>query len=147
MSTKKLTCRQARQALDLANYNFEIVYRLGKQNAKADALTRKPGDRLEEEEDKRQKFQFQTILGPDRLSPSLRKELEIEALRDERQSITLAPILAETEQEDINNSQELATLLELRVFEAQKTDETCQRIIKKLREGERIDKEVQLGLC
>ena len=51
MSTKKLTRRQARWALDLANYIFEIVYRLGKQNAKADTLTRKLGNRLEEEED------------------------------------------------------------------------------------------------
>ena len=76
MTTKKLTRRQARWALDLANYNFEIVYRPGRQNAKADALTRKPGDRPEGNEDDRQRFQFQTILGLDRLAPELRQQLQ-----------------------------------------------------------------------
>ena len=53
MSTKKLTRRQARWALDLANYNFEIEYQPGKANIKADALTRKPRDRLANDTDER----------------------------------------------------------------------------------------------
>ena len=47
MTTKKLTRRQARWAEFLAGYNFQVTYRLGKQNDKADALTQRLGDRLE----------------------------------------------------------------------------------------------------
>jgi hypothetical protein len=43
MTTKKLTRRQARWAEFLADYDFQITYRPGKQNEKADALTRLPG--------------------------------------------------------------------------------------------------------
>jgi hypothetical protein len=76
MASKKLTCRQARWALTLANYNFQIAYRPGKANRKADALTRKPGDRPASDTDKRQKHQFQTILTAKRIHPRLRTELE-----------------------------------------------------------------------
>ena len=76
MLTKKLTRRQARWALDLANYNFEIEYQPGKANMKADALTRKPGDRPANDTDERQKYQFQTILSRDRLSLEVIKDLE-----------------------------------------------------------------------
>jgi fructose/tagatose bisphosphate aldolase len=58
MTSKKLTRRQARWALTLANYNFQIAYRPGKANGKADALTRKPGDRPTGDIDERQKYQF-----------------------------------------------------------------------------------------
>ena len=47
MTTKKLTRRQARWAEFLAGYNFQVTYRPRKQNDKADALTRRPGDRPE----------------------------------------------------------------------------------------------------
>jgi hypothetical protein len=40
MTTKQLTGRQARWAKALTEYHFVIMYRTGKQNAKADALTR-----------------------------------------------------------------------------------------------------------
>jgi tRNA splicing ligase len=51
MSTKKLTRRQAQWAEFLSRYNFQIVYQPSKQNGKADALTRRLGDRLEGNED------------------------------------------------------------------------------------------------
>jgi hypothetical protein len=76
MTLKKLTRRQARWALTLANYNFQITYRPGKVNGKADALTRKPGDRPTGNIDERQKHQFQTILTVKRIHPNLRTELE-----------------------------------------------------------------------
>ena len=58
ITSKKLTRRQARWALTLANYNFQIAYRPGKANGKADALTRKPGDRPTGDTDERQKYQL-----------------------------------------------------------------------------------------
>src|SRR5258706_16196369 len=43
-----LSRRQARWAQELAQYEFKIVFRLGKLNGKADALTRWSGDLPEE---------------------------------------------------------------------------------------------------
>jgi hypothetical protein len=41
MTTKQLNQRQARWAEVLSEFFFTIIYRLGKQNEKADALTRR----------------------------------------------------------------------------------------------------------
>jgi hypothetical protein len=45
MTTKQLTRREARWALIISEYNFVINYRTGESNGKADALSRKPGDK------------------------------------------------------------------------------------------------------
>jgi len=44
MTKKLLHRRQARWSEFLTRFNYEMVYRPGKSNGKADALTRKPGD-------------------------------------------------------------------------------------------------------
>ena len=44
ITTKKLSARQARWAELLARYNFQIKYQPGKENHKADALTRREED-------------------------------------------------------------------------------------------------------
>ena len=93
MTTKKLTRHQARWVLTLANYNFEITYRPGKQNMKADSLTRRPGDRRERDNDDRQELQFQTILTPEKLSPDLRQQLKIETENQDEEEFPPAPIL------------------------------------------------------
>ena len=119
MTTKKLTRRQARWAEFLANYNFKIVYRPGKQNGKADALTRRPGDRPEGNlEDDRQKHQMQTLL------PSSRFDL------------TLAPI-EEGEGQP----------WEERVRTAQQEDDLCIQTLQKLKAGERTSTQVALAYC
>src|SRR5450755_408266 len=41
-TTKQLNRRQTRWAELLSTYNFRIVYRKGSENAKADALSRRP---------------------------------------------------------------------------------------------------------
>jgi hypothetical protein len=61
MSTKKLNRRQARWSGFLSRFNFNIVYRPGKQGMKPDALTRRSQD-LPEEGDERLQHQSQTIL-------------------------------------------------------------------------------------
>jgi hypothetical protein len=45
LTKQRLTPRQARWSDDLTAYNFTIVYRPGQHNARADALSRKPGDK------------------------------------------------------------------------------------------------------
>jgi hypothetical protein len=71
MSKKHLNRRQARWAQFLLRFDYEIVYRPGKSNGKADALTRRPGDQPEEG-DERLKTMEQVVLKPENLPEQLR---------------------------------------------------------------------------
>jgi len=71
MMKKLLNRRQARWSEFLTQYDYEIVYRPGKSNGKADALTRRPGD-LPEGGDKRLKSMEQVVLKPHNLPEQLR---------------------------------------------------------------------------
>ena len=62
-TTKVLNRRQARWAQVLARYDFKIFFRPGRQNGKADYLSRRPEDRLEKVGDKN----TETILKPDNI--------------------------------------------------------------------------------
>ena len=66
MTTKKLNQRQMRWMEELTGYNFKIVYREGKKNEKADALTRRSGD-LPSEGDPVLQQRYQTLLKPENL--------------------------------------------------------------------------------
>ena len=67
MTTKKLTPRQARWAKFLSEFNFKVTYQTGKNNDKADALTRRPNKRPTSDEDKRQEHRMQVLLPPERI--------------------------------------------------------------------------------
>jgi hypothetical protein len=71
MTKKLLNCRQARWSEFLPRFDYEIVYRPGKLNGKADALTRRPGD-LPEGGDKRLKKMEQVVLKQHNLPEQLR---------------------------------------------------------------------------
>ena len=81
-STKKLTRRQARWAQILSRYNFVIKYQTGKQNAKADALTRRPQDLPQGNEDERQKHQMQTLIPKENLDSQIREEMKLGAVME-----------------------------------------------------------------
>jgi len=66
MSTKLLNRRQARWSEFLSRFNFQIIYRPGKQGGKPDALTRRSAD-LPKEGDERLLHQSQTVLKPKNL--------------------------------------------------------------------------------
>lgn len=66
-TTKKLNRRQARWNEFLADFNFKIVFRPGKQNGKPDALTRIHADRPLNSADERNKHQFQILLKPQQI--------------------------------------------------------------------------------
>ena len=70
MSTKLLSCSQARWSEFLLQFNFKIVYRPGKAGVKPDALTRRSGDLPKEGDkyDERTKFQYQVVLKPQNLT-------------------------------------------------------------------------------
>lgn len=54
MITKKLSKRQAYSAEFLSGLNFVIFYTLGRENKKADLLTRRPNDSPDDDQDDRQ---------------------------------------------------------------------------------------------
>ena len=63
MSTKQLSRRQARWSEFLLHFNFVIQYRLGKLEAKPDALTRRSRNLFKEEDSHLQQM-VQTVLKP-----------------------------------------------------------------------------------
>jgi len=67
MKDKELSRRQMRWVQKLADFNFKIMYRPGKQNIKADALTRRADVVPRDSEDERVRYQRITILTPDRM--------------------------------------------------------------------------------
>jgi len=67
MENKQLSRRQARYLDFLTEFNFQVIFRSGKQNTKADALTRRADGPPSSESDERNQHQFQTILTPDRV--------------------------------------------------------------------------------
>ena len=64
-TTKVLNRRQARWAQELAGYDFRIFFRPGRQNVKADYLSRRPEHRLEKGGDRKP----ETILKPENITP------------------------------------------------------------------------------
>lgn len=68
MTTKALNSRQARWAELLADYNFVISYRPGKDNPLADALTRRT-DELDDQNQKKKLQRHQQLLKDDQIDP------------------------------------------------------------------------------
>ncbi|KAI6244589.1 hypothetical protein HI914_07475 [Erysiphe necator] len=62
MKTKKLSRRQARWALFLSQFNFEIIFGSGKDNVVADALSRRKQDVPKDANDERLTVNHQVIL-------------------------------------------------------------------------------------
>ena len=62
MESKELTRRQARYLDILSEFKFQIVFRPGKNNGKADALTRMPDSTSMDSNDERSKHQQQILL-------------------------------------------------------------------------------------
>jgi len=67
MKDKELSRRQMRWVQKLADFNFRIMYRPGKQNINVDALTRRADVVLRGSEDERVRYQRITILTSNRM--------------------------------------------------------------------------------
>lgn len=72
MTTKQLNRRQARWNEEISEFPFQIAYRPGKQNTKADSLTRRSQDLPDGVEDERAQHQYQLVLKPLNLGPGVR---------------------------------------------------------------------------
>jgi len=70
MTTKRLTARQARWAEALADYHFEIMYRKGKNNGKADALTRRD-DEVTAQDSVKSEYRTRAFLSKDQIEPKV----------------------------------------------------------------------------
>jgi transposase InsO family protein len=70
MTTKQLNQRQARWAEVLSEFFFTITYRPGKQNEKADALTRRESD-VEAQDKVKKNHRQQALLSQDQLDPQM----------------------------------------------------------------------------
>jgi hypothetical protein len=79
MSTKQLTARQARWAEALSDYYFEIMYRDGKKNQKADALTRRD-EEVEAQDGVKAEYRTRAFLSQDQVDPQVLRDLGINAL-------------------------------------------------------------------
>ena len=77
MTTKQLTSRQARWAEILSQFFFTIMYRPGRQNITADALTRREQDVGPQDELKAQ-HRTCALLCPEQLNPRILEELDSE---------------------------------------------------------------------
>jgi transposase InsO family protein len=77
MTTKQLTGRQARWAEALSEYYFMIMYRAGKQNGKADALTRRDDEVLAQDGVKAE-YRTRAFLSQDQVDPRVLQDLGIE---------------------------------------------------------------------
>jgi hypothetical protein len=93
MTTKQLTSRQAQWAEILSQFFFTIIYRPGKQNIQANALTRREQD-VEPQDELKAQYQTQALLQPDQLDPAILEELhntEVSAIEAEelKESISL----------------------------------------------------------
>lgn len=91
MTNKRLNRRQARWSEFLSEFNFKVTYRPGKQGTKPDALTRRPGDLPEDADDERRQHQWQTVIKPHQVDPTLQvATLTSTSGPDTRQAIFLA---------------------------------------------------------
>jgi len=87
MTTKQLNQRQARWAEILSEFYFKICYRPGKQNEKADTLTRR-GYETEAQDHAKHANRTQILLPADKLDPQIVKDLD----RWSREGPLIAPI-------------------------------------------------------
>ena len=78
MSTKQLSCRQARWSEFLSHFNYRITYRPGKAGGKPDALTCQSGDLSKEgdPQDSCHLHQHQTVLKSHVLNPRIQEDLQ-----------------------------------------------------------------------
>ncbi len=74
MTTKVLTSKQVRWMEFLSDFNFQIVYTAGKNNQKADILSRRDQD-LAAQDLVKKDSRARTVLGPARLDPRINAEL------------------------------------------------------------------------
>jgi transposase InsO family protein len=140
MSTKQLNRRQARWAEFLAEFNFIIAYRPGKQGTKPDSLTRRPGDAPEDPKDPRFLYQRQTVLKDKNLEPGMRAAIDLAAILIDQMEMAVAELAAqlyslseESDEEKENANEDVSVDSE---------DEICELTSKEVVDPEKLVEEI-----
>ena len=116
MSNKRLNRRQVRWAQFLAEFDFKISYRPGKQGTKPDSLTRRSDDLPNSLLDDRIQHQFQTIIQPSQLS---QLSVRLSQISDEESEDSEIPDAFDFDQDILEKSKSDPIVLELiRLVEA-----------------------------
>jgi hypothetical protein len=79
MTTKQLTSRQARWSELLSQFFFQIMYRPGKSNELADALSRREQD-VSPQDGLKKEIRFKPLLSSDQIDPQIKSEVDIFAM-------------------------------------------------------------------
>jgi hypothetical protein len=79
ITTKKLSGRQARWAEYLSRFYFKLMYRTGKSNARADALSRK-AEEVRSQQKAIEQYRTQVFLPTDKVDIRVLKDLELDRL-------------------------------------------------------------------
>lgn len=87
MSVRKLTERQMRWSLILSRYNFTISYLPGKQNIRADALSRREQDIPNGQEDERLQYRATCLIKPEMLPKPKEKVTQVMLTQTEEPSL------------------------------------------------------------
>ncbi len=79
MTTKQLTSRQAQWSELLSQFFFQIIYRPGKSNKLADALSRQEQD-VGPQDSLKKEIQFKPLLSSDQINPQIKSKVNIFAM-------------------------------------------------------------------
>src|SRR5258708_26724082 len=77
MTTKKLSGRQARWAEYLSRFHFKLMYRAGKSNARADALSRK-SEEVKSQQEASERYRTQALLPVERVDHAVLQDLGLD---------------------------------------------------------------------
>jgi hypothetical protein len=98
MTVRKLTERQMRWSLILSRYHFTISYVPGKQNIRADALSRREQDIPQDEEDERLQHRTMRLIKPEMLSEG--REIRIQAMATRAEKLPIEDQWTDAQQKD-----------------------------------------------
>ena len=138
MSSKFLSRRQARWSEFLFKFNFEIIYKAGSMNNRADVIACRSGDVLKEGDNRRQ-FQWQTMLKKE----NFKIQQLILAINDDE----LSPITGSSlpTPSDSETSDELSVTINDAIGTAYAKNERTQEIFNALNTGQRTLKRFLLS--
>lgn len=121
MTVRKLTERQMRWSLILSRYNFKISYVKGKDNERADALSRREQDLPEGEDDDRLQYRTTQLLKP-------------EMVKGSSGGLYAAPVATN----EVPTAEETVVAIDQLWVSAERADDTYQEALAAVRRGARV---------
>ena len=101
MTTKNLSARQARWAELLSRYHFKIMYRAGKANQKADALTRREED-VKAQNALKKEARKQITIPSHKVDSRIKAKIKLAPMSPNLTPVTLTDHILQANQTDIS---------------------------------------------